>query len=150
MYGQYTNIHPDSQKTPRRIAHRYEMRDHKAATCDNLSRPFIILQVFKLVEERLPRVKPFLDPIGYSSLVSGFANARYFPEQAMDDLTTQMIRLGSAFSIQVKFTALEDLDPMRHTSILLLSSQESSIHEIHETILTSCSKSNRLLGLRTM
>lgn len=58
------------------------------------------LQVFKIISERLPRVQGYLDPVGYSSLICGFANARFYDEPIMQLLTENMSAVGNVFSIQ--------------------------------------------------
>lgn len=59
-------------------------------------------QVFSLLCERLPRVIDLLNPVGFSSLLCGLANARYFDEEAMELLTRKLWSMVPTLKIQVQ------------------------------------------------
>lgn len=65
-----------------------------------------MLQVFQRLAERLPELKSHLDPVGYSSLICGFANARYYNREAMELLSSGILSLSGRVSFQVMQKAI--------------------------------------------
>ena len=62
------------------------------------------MQVFRLIAERIPHVQQLFEPVGFSSLVCGFAHVRYFHPSAMQQLSVCIKREVKFFGLQVQHT----------------------------------------------